>query len=154
VSGEKEATNVAGKTEITINLDKVGLGRSLDVTVNFTGTTQPLPGQKLYVSLFYSPLTEVNMDIDGPDIMLSHILTADDIENGKTLTLSDIDPSATEVYVGAFVDTNNDGPGEGELIECYKDVSYVAAVNGEAEATNVVGETAITINLDMVLEMP
>ena len=154
VSGEKEATNVAGKTEITINLDKVGLGRSLDVTVNFTGTTKPLPGQKLYVSLFYSPLTEVNMDIDGPDIMLSHILTADDIENGKTLTLSDIDPSATEVYVGAFVDTNNDGPGEGELIECYKDVSYVAAVNGEAEATNVVGETAITINLDMVLEMP
>lgn len=151
VSGTKDATNVAGKTAITIDLDKVGVGRSLDVTVNFTGTVIPEPGQKLYVSLFYSPLTEVNMDIDGPDIMQSHILTADDIENGKTLTLSDINPSATEVYVGAFVDTDDDGPGEGELIECYKDVDFVDAVNGDAEATNVAGQTAITIDLDMVL---
>ena len=151
VSGTKDATNVAGQTAITINLDKVGVGRSLDVTVNFTGTVIPEPGQKLYVSLFYSPLTEVNMDIDGPDIMQSHILTADDIENGKTLTLSDINPSATEVYVGAFVDTDDDGPGEGELIECYKDVDFVDAVNGDAEATNVAGQTAITIDLDMVL---
>ena len=152
--GVAQPTNCHGKKSVVINLDKVMTLPSLDVAVNFTGTTKPLPGQKLYVSLFYSPLTEVDMDIDGPDIMLSHILTDSDIANGKTLTLTDIDPSATEAYVGAFVDTNNDGPGEGELIECYKDVSFVAAVNGEAEATNVVGETAITIDLDMVLEMP
>ena len=155
LSGEKDATNVAGETAITIDLDKVGLGRSLDVTVNFTGTTKPLPGQKLYVSLFYSPLTEFDTEHGSePDIMQSHILTANDITNGKTLTLSDIDPSATEAYVGAFVDTGDDGPGEGELIECYKDVDFVDAVFGEAEATNVIMETAITIDLDMVLEMP
>lgn len=129
--------------------------KSLDVTVNFTGTVIPEPGQMLYVSLFYSPLTEFDTEHGSePDIMQSHILTADDIENGKTLTLSDIDPSATEAYVGAFVDTGDDGPGEGELIECYENVDFVDAVNGDAEATNVIGETAITIDLDMVLELP
>ena len=155
VSGEKEATNVAGKTEITINLDKVGLGRSLDVTVNFTGTTKPLPGQKLYVSLFYSPLTEFYTEHGSePDIMQSHILTANDIANGKTLTLSDIDLSATEAYVGAFVDTDDNGPKNGELIECYENVDFVKAVLGEENATNVIEKTAITIDLDMVLELP
>jgi len=155
MSGEKDATNVAGETAITIDLDKVGLGRSLDVTVNFTGTVIPEPGQMLYVSLFYFPLTEFDTEHGSePDIMQFHILTANDIENGKTLTLSDIDPSATEAYVGAFVDTDDDGPGEGELIECYEDVDFVDAVNGDAEATNVIGKTAITIDLDIVLELP
>ena len=155
MSGEKDATNVAGKTAITIDLDKVGLGRSLDVTVNFTGTTKPLPGQKLYVSLFYSPLTEFYTEHGSePDIMQSHILTANDIANGKTLTLSDIDLSATEAYVGAFVDTDDNGPKNGELIECYENVDFVKAVLGEENATNVIEKTAITIDLDIVLELP
>ena len=150
--GVAQPTNCHGKKSVKINLDKVMTLPSLDVTVNFTGTVIPEPGQMLYVSLFYSPLTEFDTEHGSePDIMQSHILTADDIENGKTLTLSDIDPSATEAYVGAFVDTGDDGPGEGELIECYENVDFVDAVNGDAEATNVIGKTAITIDLDMVL---
>lgn len=153
--GVAQPANCHGKNSVVINLDKVVALPSLDVTVNFTGTVIPEPGQMLYVSLFYSPLTEFDTEHGSePDIMQFHILTANDIENGKTLTLSDIDPSATEAYVGAFVDTDGDGPGEGELIECYEDVDFVDAVNGDAEATNVIGKTAITIDLDIVLELP
>ena len=84
--------------------------------------------------------------------MLSHVLTADDIENGKTLTLSDIDPSETEVYVDAFVDTNNDSRG-GELIECYR-IWFCRSCERRSRGSERGGGTAITINLDMVLEMP
>ncbi len=154
--GETGATNVAGETAITINLDEILEGSSLAVTVNFTGTTMPSVGNELKVAIFYYPLSEIDVETsEWPDVELSHILTADDITNGKTLTFTDLDPFADEIYVAAFVDSDGDGsPGLGELMEVYQDVDFVAALSGEANATNVVGETAIIINLDLVLHMP
>jgi len=84
-----------------------------------------------------------------------HTLTANDITSGVTLTFTNIDPAKAEVYVAALVDSDGDGsPGNGELAEFYKDVSVFDVLTGQANATNVAGKTAITINLDLVLEMP
>ena len=130
-------------------------GKSLAVTVNFSGTKVPSAGEQLMVVLVYSPLSEVDMENDGPDKLLSHFLTGNDITNGVTLTFEDINPFAEEVYVAAIVDFDGDGsPGPGELLECYQDVSALDALTGKANATNVAGKKAITINLDLVLEMP
>ncbi|MGI6479837.1 MAG: hypothetical protein ACOX0M_10415 [Salinivirgaceae bacterium] len=156
LSGAANATNVAGETAITINLDEVLEGSSLAVTVNFTGSTKPSVGSKLNVVIFYYPLSGIDIEIEGPDVVLSHFLTADDITNGKTLTFTDLDPFADEIYVAAFADLYDDGEGpvEGDLVEVYQDVDVAAALSGEANATNVVGETAIIINLDLVFHMP
>ena len=145
---------MAGETAITINLDKILTMPSLDVTVNFKGTKVPSAGEELIVALFYSPLSELDMENDSPDKWLSYTLTDNDITKGKTLVFTDIDPFAAELYVVAFVDSDDNGPGDGELIECYKDVNFVEALFGEKNATNVAGETAITIDLDMVLKIP
>ena len=144
------------ETAITINLDEVLEGSSLAVTVNFTGSTKPSVGSKLNVVIFYYPLSGIDIEIEGPDVVLSHFLTADDITNGKTLTFTDLDPFADEIYVAAFADLYDDGEGpvEGDLVEVYQDVDVAAALSGEANATNVVGETAIIINLDLVFHMP
>jgi hypothetical protein len=143
-SGETNATNVAGETAITIDLDKILTMPSLDVTVNFTGDKVPLVDDELMLTLYYYPLS---MRINNPDEMLSHTLTSDDITNGITLTFTDLDPFATEIYVAAFVDSDGDDP----LAECYQDVDVYEVWSEKANATNVAGETAITINLDLVL---
>ncbi len=150
LTGKEEATNVAGETAITINLDEILTAPSLAVTVNFTGT-KPEAGKKLMVVLVYSPFPEVDMEKDGPDKILTHTLIDKDITDGVTLTFEDIDPLATEIYIAAFVDSDGDGsPGPGELLECYQDVSALDVLTEKANATNVAGQTAITINLDLV----
>jgi len=128
---------------------------SLAVTVNFTGTTIPEAGNEMQMVLFYSSLSEFNPETDDPDDVLSHTLTPGDITGGITLTFTDINPFAEEIYVAVLVDSDGDGsPGNGELAEFYKDVSVFDVLTGQANATNVAGKTAITINLDLVLEMP
>ena len=154
ILGTDQPNNCHGLNSVVINLDKVLTKPSLDVTVKFTGTTKPSDGDELYVALFYSPLSEFNMDSNSPDEWLSHTLTNNDITNGKTLTITNIKPFADEVYIAAFVDTNGNGPDEDELLECYEDVNFVEALFGEKNATNVAGKTAITINLDTVLKIP
>jgi hypothetical protein len=149
LNGKANATNVAGEIAITINLDKILTMPSLDVTVNFTGDKVPSVDDELVLALYYSPLSEIG--IDEPDDILYHTLTSDDITNGITLTLTDINPFAAEVYVVAFVDSGGNGPEVGELMECYKDVDVFEALFGETNATNVAGETEITINLDLVI---
>jgi len=154
LTGKANATNVAGKKAITINLDQILTMPSLAVTVNFTGT-KPEVGKELMVVLVYSPFSEVDMENDGPDKLLSHFLTGNDITNGVTLTFEDINPFAEEVYVAAIVDFDGDGsPGPGDLIECYQDKNALDILSGKAEATNVAGETAITINLDEIMTGP
>jgi hypothetical protein len=155
LTGKANATNVAGKKAITINLDQILTMPSLAVTVNFTGTTIPEAGNEMQMVLFYSSLSEFNPETDDPDDVLSHTLTPGDITGGITLTFTDINPFAEEIYVAVLVDSDGDGsPGNGELAEFYKDVSVFDVLTGQANATNVAGETAITINLDLVLEMP
>ncbi|MGI5913253.1 MAG: hypothetical protein ACOX5K_00815 [Bacteroidales bacterium] len=143
--GEANATNVAGETAITVDLDKILTMPSLAVTVNFTGTKVPLADDELMLELYYYPLS---MSIGDPDETLSHILTADDITNGITLTFTDLDPFATEIYVVAFIVSDDDDP----LAECYRDVDVYEVWSEEANATNVAGETLITIDLDLILK--
>ena len=62
---------------------------------------------------------------------MSHFLTADDITNGKTLTFTDLDPFADEIYVAAFADLYDDEGLEGDLVEVYQDVDVAEALSGK-----------------------
>jgi hypothetical protein len=147
-------TNAYGLSSIEINLNDILTLPVLDVTVNFTGNTVPEADDDIYLALFYSDLSEFDMEEDSPDNQIIYTLTSDDILNGKTFTFENIFPWETEVYVAAFVDSNGDGyPGSGELLECYDDIDFLSALAGTADADNVAGETAITINLDLTYEI-
>ncbi|MBN1159072.1 MAG: hypothetical protein JXA61_06800, partial [Bacteroidales bacterium] len=77
---------------------------------------------------------------------------ADDILNGRTFTFENILPWETEIYIGAFVDFDGNGePNPGDLLECYEDKNLFAVIAELEDATNVAGQTAITIDLDAVL---
>lgn len=146
--------NVYGKSFVEIDLDDLLILPTLEVTVNFIGNTVPEVDDVLHIAIFYYNVSGLGFEELEPDDELSRVLTADDILDGVTLTFNTILPWETEVYIGAFVDANGDeSPGPGELIEFYEDKDVMQVLAGLASADNVFGETAVTINLDLIIEI-
>jgi NTP pyrophosphatase (non-canonical NTP hydrolase) len=137
--------------------DEENEGKSLDVTVNFTGDLIPEVGDVLNVVVFYTKISELDFNSEdaGPDFYLDVVLTQSDIDNGVTVKLDMIDLNKPEIYVGALVDMDDEaGPSPGDLIEFFDDVDIIDAMLGVAQPTNCHGKKSVEINLDKVMTLP
>lgn len=145
--------NIRGLSSVEIYLDQLLTYPSLEVTVNFTGETQPTAEDVLHIALFYYNLDGQPLNMIDPDDEVFRNLTPNDIGAGSvTLTLHNIYPWEDEVYIGAFVDTDgNQSPDPGELIEMYEDKNIFDVLDGSVAADNVVDETEITMNLNLTV---
>ncbi|NLV68802.1 MAG: hypothetical protein GXY14_14115, partial [Spirochaetes bacterium] len=115
--------------------------KSLDVTVNFTGSKKPKAGDVLNVVVIYTKISELDLDnYDGPDFYLDVPLTQSDIDNGVTVSLDMIDLTKPEIYVGALVDMDDElGPSPGDLLEFYDNVCFMDALMGVTQPANCHG---------------
>ena len=126
--------------------------KSLSVNISFTSDLiKPEAGQTLVVNLYYQGVTGTSIINSSPDMQEIKILAYEDVTNGMTITFEDIIQDAEYVYVGAYVDIDENGAlNAGDLAAFYKNVSLEDVELNQAVPTNLAGIYNINLDLNII----
>lgn len=101
--------------------------------------------------LYYTSVAGVKVAESTPDATVSTTLSDTHISDGVTVTFENIQESAVNVYVAAWVDVDADGAiSAGDLAAFYANAGFEEVERQEAEATNVAGQESLQFSLTKV----
>ena len=144
-------SKVAGHSVRCVRGGKAPEPKSLAIDISFDGAVTPRAGQVLKAYLYYTSVAGVKVAESTPDATVSTTLSDTHISDGVTVTFENIQESAVNVYVAAWVDVDADGAiSAGDLAAFYANVGFEEVERQEAEATNVAGQESLQFSLTKV----
>lgn len=144
-------SKVAGHSVRCVRGGKAPEPKSLAIDISFDGAVTPRAGQVLKAYLYYTSVAGVKVAESTPDATVSTTLSDTHISDGVTVTFENIQESAVNVYVAAWVDVDADGAiSAGDLAAFYANAGFEEVERQEAEATNVAGQESLQFSLTKV----
>ena len=125
---------------------------AIDISIVWAAGLEALrAGQVLKAYLYYTSVAGVKVAESTPDATVSTTLSDTHISDGVTVTFENIQESAVNVYVAAWVDVDADGAiSAGDLAAFYANAGFEEVERQEAEATNVAGQESLQFSLTKV----
>lgn len=118
-------SKVAGHSVRCVRGGKAPEPKSLAIDISFDGAVTPRAGQVLKAYLYYTSVAGVKVAESTPDATVSTTLSDTHISDGVTVTFENIQESAVNVYVAAWVDVDADGAiSAGDLAAFYANAGF------------------------------